>query len=263
MNVMILAPHQDDEVLGAGGLIQICRSRGNPVTVVFATNGDRQGRAAACRRYYESRNALVRLGVPESEIYYLGYGDTGMRPSHSFLLRLLLSPMDVPLTSPVSSITYHPAGGRTVRSFRTGREGELTKAEFLLDLSWCFSVHTPDLLITPSPWDAHGDHAALSAFAALAQTSTTAVNSLSFLIHGGDDLHWPPREGEAIVCPPAVPKQVWDTHIEVPLTREQQALKRHLIGTFSTQCPCATNGFLYAFAQEKEIFSRCGNYPTR
>ena len=72
MDLMVLAPHQDDEILGAGGLIQICKSRGDSVRVVFATNGDRHGRGVARHRYDESRNALARLGVPESNIYYFG-----------------------------------------------------------------------------------------------------------------------------------------------------------------------------------------------
>ena len=110
MNVLVLAPHQDDEILGAGGLIQICKERGDSVRVVFATNGDHRGSDIAFRRYHESREALSRIGVPESEIYYLGYGDTGMRACHSFLLRLLHAPMDQALDTPVSSTTYHPTG---------------------------------------------------------------------------------------------------------------------------------------------------------
>lgn len=262
MNIMILAPHQDDEILGAGGLIQICRSRGDTVKVVFATNGDYQGRSTACRRYHESRDALARLGISENEIYYLGYGDTGMHPNHSFLRRLLLSPMDAPLASPISSVTYHPAGRRTVRSLRTGQEGLLTKRELLLDLAWCFGTNVPDLLVVPSLWDTHGDHAALAALVELARPSAVAVNSVSFLIHGGDDWRWPPRKMEPAARPPVVPREVWDARITLALTPEQQALKRHLIGTFSTQTPQNVNGFLYAFARE-EVFFSLYTHPTR
>lgn len=258
MDLMVLAPHQDDEVLGAGGLIQICKSRGDSVRVVFATNGDHQGRGVARRRYDESRNALARLGVPESNIYYFGYADTGMRPSHSFLLRLLQSPMDKPLTSPVSSTTYHPADGRTVRNLRTGWEGPLTKETFLLDLAWCIAECSPNLLLMPSRWDAHGDHAALAALAEAAGACATVPTCLSFLVHGGDDLHWPSRASEPCECPPLLPVEVWTSRVAVPLSMEQQRLKRQLIGTFLSQCPQELNGFLYAFARKEEIF-----FPVR
>lgn len=263
MNIMVLAPHQDDEILGAGGLIQICQHRGDSVWVVFATNGDYQGRDIAHQRYTESRDALTRLGVPESNIYYLGYADTGMRPSHSFLLRLLQSPMGKSLESPVSSKTYHPAGKKTVRALRVGQDGILTKEAFLLDLVWCITKCSPDLLVLPSRWDTHGDHASLAALVEASGACAAIPYCLSFLIHGGDDLCWPPRKQVPWVCPPNVPADVWASRVVVPLNLEQQILKGQIIGTFFSQQPQALNGFLYAFAREEEFFFPTRFQPTR
>lgn len=264
MNILVLAPHQDDEILGAGGLIQVCRNRGDSVWVVFATNGDYRGVDVACQRYRESSEALSQIGVSESEIYYLGYGDTGMRASHSFLLRLLRAPMDQALSSPISSVTYHPAGRNTVRKLRTKEDGSLTKREFLSDLTWCVKTCAPDLLVCPYPSDVHGDHAALAKLTAISCVDLDIPMRLSFLIHGGDDLRWPSRTKGIVACPPVVPADVWKQRIVIPLTAEQCAIKRRLIGLFATQQQEDECGFLYAFARNEEFFFPVpDSYPTR
>ncbi|HET7042023.1 MAG TPA: PIG-L family deacetylase, partial [Gemmatimonadales bacterium] len=38
--ILVLVPHPDDEVLGAGGVLREAVRRGLPVRVVFLTNGD-------------------------------------------------------------------------------------------------------------------------------------------------------------------------------------------------------------------------------
>lgn len=42
MRILLIAPHQDDEILAAGGLIQKCIKHGDDFLVLFATNGDYQ-----------------------------------------------------------------------------------------------------------------------------------------------------------------------------------------------------------------------------
>ena len=39
MNVLIFAPHPDDEILGCGGYMALCADRGDEVTVVVVTSG--------------------------------------------------------------------------------------------------------------------------------------------------------------------------------------------------------------------------------
>ena len=43
MRILLIAPHQDDEILAAGGLIQKCIKHGDDFLVLFATNGDYHG----------------------------------------------------------------------------------------------------------------------------------------------------------------------------------------------------------------------------
>ncbi|MEG2441947.1 MAG: PIG-L family deacetylase, partial [Acetivibrio sp.] len=39
-NIMILVPHQDDEILMCAGIMESAREKGLKVTVVMVTNGD-------------------------------------------------------------------------------------------------------------------------------------------------------------------------------------------------------------------------------
>lgn len=255
MNILVIAPHQDDEILGAGGLMQICRQRGDTVSVVFVTNGDYHGVNIAQQRYYESRDALARLDIDESHIYYIGYGDTGgMSPGHSFLQRLLTSSLDEPLVTPVASKTYHPAGRKTVRVFRTGQDSLLTRCALLSDLAWCMATCNPDLLVLPSPCDAHGDHAALAMLVETAGRDMAIPPCLFYLVHGGNDSEWPPRAGKKFVRPLEILPTLWERRISLPLTVQQQAFKRSLISIFSSQLSQDPDGFLYSFARDEEIF---------
>ena len=87
---------------------------------------------------------------------------------------------------------------------------------------------------------------------------------MSFLIHGGDDTRWPPRTAGYIACPLVIPEDVWKQRIILPLTAEQSALKRRLIGLFATQLKEDAGGFLYAFARDEELFFPCSDrHPTR
>mgnify|MGYP000444329442 CR=1 FL=1 len=69
--VLVIIPHQDDELNLVGDLIQ--RNDLSPF-VVYTTNGDYSYRAET--RFKEVINALTIFEVPEEQIIFLGYGDT-------------------------------------------------------------------------------------------------------------------------------------------------------------------------------------------
>ena len=68
--VLILLAHQDDEI-AFSQLIAVVREQGRPVRVVYLTNGG-AGPQAPARRAAESVRALAALGVPRSEVRFLG-----------------------------------------------------------------------------------------------------------------------------------------------------------------------------------------------
>ena len=72
-DVMIIVPHQDDDINLAGGLIEQYTGAGSEVTVVFSTNGDRHSEAEI--RAAEVVKVLTKLGVKQENICYLGFGD--------------------------------------------------------------------------------------------------------------------------------------------------------------------------------------------
>jgi LmbE family N-acetylglucosaminyl deacetylase len=94
--VLVFAPHPDDETLAAGELIQMARSQGACVRVVFATDGEDNpwpqrwlerrwrigatGRARwAARRRAEAASALAELGVDSAlDACFLGWPDQGL-----------------------------------------------------------------------------------------------------------------------------------------------------------------------------------------
>lgn len=254
MKVLIIAPHQDDEIIAAGGLIQRLKKKGACISVLFATNGDYHSPQIACQRYYESCNALKHLGLSNDEVFYLGYGDTGMRDTHSFLRKLRFASKELPFSTPFSTTTYHPAKKLTVHALRTGKETLLTHGALLDDLIWFVNQYKPDILIFPHQNDQHGDHAAISAFLHETNILEQIPISLTYIIHGGNDIVWPHRDTERFLCPPVFPETLWENRISIKLTEAERQFKIQALQFFKTQLSSDISGFLLSFCKQEEIF---------
>lgn len=80
---LVIAPHQDDDVLGCGGLIARKRLEGYPVHVVYLTDGSASHKnhptlsreAISELRQTEARRGLHSLGVETPAIHFLGAED--------------------------------------------------------------------------------------------------------------------------------------------------------------------------------------------
>ncbi|MEH1928964.1 MAG: PIG-L family deacetylase [Nostoc sp.] len=86
-SAMIIAPHQDDEVLGCGGLIRLKREQNVPVQIVFVTDGAashgkhpkfQSGEMVPIRKQ-EALCALSILGIDKSQIYFLDKPDSQLQ----------------------------------------------------------------------------------------------------------------------------------------------------------------------------------------
>jgi len=83
--ILVFAPHPDDEVLGAGGLLAEQSKRGARVHIVHVTDGEFDGRAIE-RRRVQARDAAECLGVAEVE--FLGFATRLLRHESELLGRL-------------------------------------------------------------------------------------------------------------------------------------------------------------------------------
>lgn len=80
---LIVAPHPDDEVIGAAGLIGLLRRRGTRVNVVIVSDGAASHPASrqwprvrlVAERRRESRRALRRMGLGADAVSFLGLPD--------------------------------------------------------------------------------------------------------------------------------------------------------------------------------------------
>jgi len=202
--ILVVAPHCDDETLGAGGLIETARRRGVPVKIVFLTHGDgfRIAASLALRevspgpadylRFGEHRRseaiaALTRLGVSPADVHFLGYPDQGLKmiwdttsgPDSAFLSRFTRT-THVPYPSAYRHNAPHTADS------------------MLNDIEEIVKNFRPTDVFTTHPADDHGDHCAAAALvqASLLRHLQTTVRSAElhfFLVHRGD---WPLPQGD-------------------------------------------------------------------
>ncbi len=82
MLTLIVAPHPDDELLVAGSLVPRMLERGDDIHVLYMTNGDNLALDFP-RRLTEAVDCCLALGIPKSNIHFLGYGD-GWRGPHIY-----------------------------------------------------------------------------------------------------------------------------------------------------------------------------------
>ncbi len=165
-NVVVVAPHPDDESLATGGLIQTALARAANVSVILLTDGDRNpwpqraierrlridtdARARwGHRRRAEVKRALAILGVNASAIHFLGWPDM-------FLTARLMS-------------------------------GTCAATRELADLFTRLFPATPasSLLVIPALSDKHPDHSAAHVLVelALARAELTPP-TLGYIVHG-------------------------------------------------------------------------------
>ncbi|MCX6345084.1 MAG: PIG-L family deacetylase [Armatimonadetes bacterium] len=272
-NIIVFAPHADDETLGCGGMLAMAKESGARVRVVLITNGDGFWFAAsrdcktlrltpdriigfAYRRQRETLNALSILGVKSSEVTFLGYPDRGLAPMWSEYWghdTLYTSRATRKNSSPYSnSYTPHaPYCGEAL----------------LKDLGNILKETKPTDVYLPHPLDNHSDHYATYCFvtAAMEQLHAEGVKFAgnirihTYLVHRGD---WPVPKGdhpkELLVPPNALANgdTKWST-LAIPSNIVKE--KRLAIKQYKTQF-AVEKGFLMSFARGNELF---GSLPVR
>jgi LmbE family N-acetylglucosaminyl deacetylase len=163
VELLIVAPHPDDEVLMAGGALWRALREGRRAGVIVVTNGDFTCARDGAQRQRESLAALAQIGLPESQVYFLGYAD-------GYLEKLSHEPLRVERLNSsgeclVTDTTWSTRGAAMLDAHQAtgGHEAPLTRASLLRDLSVLLAQLQPSHIYAPHELDAHSDHAATTA----------------------------------------------------------------------------------------------------
>ena len=264
--ILVLAPHEDDETLAAGGLIQRAVAAGAAVRVVFLTYGDHNELAfiAYRKRPWVSptvnrnmgelrrKEALAvagKLGLSREALVFLGYPDSGTldiwkeRWGAAAPLRSLLTN--------ARSVPY-----RDALAFGKPHKGESIAADLVAQLR----DFRPTRVLVSHPADQNPDHRAAWLFLqeALLETAGNlpAPDVLVYPVHAG---RWPRPRGERPDYWLAVPKRLAGTPgavwCQLELSPEEARAKAEAIRMYRSQAATEA-GYLLAFARRNELFVR-------
>lgn len=149
--VMVIVPHEDDELNIAGGVLDEYVRYGSEVYVVFSTNGDYFGKSG--HRIEEALTCCAQVGIPEDHVIFLGYGDQWAEDGpHLYNAQ----PGEICTSMAKVQKTY---GTETHPAYRNGRD--YTLDNFLEDLEDVILEYRPDTILC-SDYDTHIDHRALT-----------------------------------------------------------------------------------------------------
>ena len=203
-NIMIIVPHEDDEILMTAGIIDQAMQEGKKVTVVMATNGDYEGtdKSSGSVRLGETIRGLGVLGLSEENVIFMGYADTGMYSTESFLYKLYQEKEESKIyPGHCSKETYGLPEKADYHSLRYGKSAEYTRRNFKNDLKEIILQERPDTIFTTSEEDLHGDHSGLFLFVReiLSEQKDYHPVLYSGIVHSkAGDENWPERKEETL-----------------------------------------------------------------
>lgn len=236
--VVIVAPHMDDEAIGAGGYALDAIRSGAEVSLVFLTAGDCARFAAQIlhrtaaplpahflslgrTRIAEAKLVAQRLGVRRDRLFILGYPDQGL----ATMLRQ-------PKLSVRSSSTDRE---RVAYAEAVSPGAPHTFENALADLRAVLRIARPDTIIAPVSFDIHPDHHAAAELTDLAIESLDwTPRRLGYLIHTSRYKSIVSHYDHALLPPPHMRSFTWATY---PLAPEVQKQKDAVLQIYKSQRP--------------------------
>lgn len=269
--LLVVAPHCDDEVLGAGGLIRDAAAVGAQVKIILMTNGDgfryaveteqKTVRATpaqyirfAYQRQAETVAAVTSLGASPGTITFLGYPDRGIAE-----LWLAHWPAGNPYRSLFTGYRASPyRNAYTPNAPYTGTQA----AQDLADL---VAAYKPTIVAYPHPSDAHPDHWATSAFVTYTlerlrsqgEAWADSAHRYLYLVHRGE---WPNPKGERLqdrLLPPRTLLNTETRWLLRPMASEAVVAKRDAILKYGSQL-AIMRSYLLSFARTTEVYGTLG-----
>jgi LmbE family N-acetylglucosaminyl deacetylase len=247
LDVLVVAPHPDDEALGCGGVILQAIAKKQRVGVVLVTNGDGFPKAAAVVakkseaqleaadflhlagvRQQHSVGALTRLGVRRGHLMALGYPDAGLKAMYEAKTE---TPYRQRFTGKAE--TY----GVVLRDYHTlahGRPAPYLRSAVVGDLVEILRTRKPKAIYVTNEADTHPDHRATFWLVRDAAKAAGYRGTLfTFVVHGQ------PPPGPAL---------------HVALTDAQQGRKRALIEEYQAQLSPLHDDLSAKFTRAEEVF---------
>lgn len=259
--VMVLAPHPDDEAIGAGGVLQKAVKAGAKVKVVCFTNGDANQLAFMVYekrltfrkgeffhmgqvRKRETISAMRSLGIAPSDIIFLGYPDFG---TMAILLRYWnLEKPYRSILAKMTKVTY--PGSLSLNAPYVG-------SSVLHDLKKVIGDFKPTKIFVSHPADTNGDHRALYVFLRVALWDLNYADGkpaiFPYIIHVPK---WPTPRGyrpqRSLVPPKGYCGIDW---YEAFLTPKEVEAKKNAISFYRSQIEYLP-WYLVTFARKNELF---------
>lgn len=147
--VMVIVPHEDDDLLISGQVLPPMYKNGADVRVVFATNGDKRVSAYTCQS--EACNALEKLGIPREKVIFLGYPDG---------TQLYVGKKAFSFSSGWDH-TYAGKGFKDYHFDRFGTHAKYTAENMVDDIESVVLEYRPDYILAID-FDTHTDHRGVS-----------------------------------------------------------------------------------------------------
>ncbi len=156
--VLILVPHQDDEINTAGNAIQIFTKAGADVYVMFANTGDYYSNCSFDMRMNEALNSLKILGVERSHVFILGYGESFNNAAVQHIFYTADNPIK---SSSGHTETYGACGLQDFGFTEHGVHSTYCRNNYIRDLRELILKVKADIIIA-TDFDVHSDHRMLS-----------------------------------------------------------------------------------------------------
>lgn len=278
LDLMVIAPHPDDETLCCAGTIMQVLEQGKTVGVITLTNGDGYPQAAshisnvephkltsehflalASQRQQWAEQALTLIQFPSDYHLFLGFPDGGLATMYKAKDNVLYTQV---LTGKNS--TYR-AYKQDYRTSKTGKAAPYQRTAVLQDLIELIQQYQPKTILVTDEADSHSDHQAAFWYikdALIASQHRASVQT--YLIHNGEGHVWPypykldlnSRYQSHITEGKQIPEGIhWPPDIRTQLTAKQAKTKLEMINQFKAEIDLDKD-YMHAFAKSEEIFWR-------
>ena len=158
LNVLVIVPHEDDEINAAAALLYNFTSCGAKVHIVYTTNGDYQHTAET--RFREAIKAANTLGVVERNVIFLGYADAYNNTKRD---HLFYNTEKIATSNAGYKETYGTELHPDYAYAKFGTHHHYTANNYLQDIKSVIEQLLPDVIIC-TDFDEHPDHKMLSLY---------------------------------------------------------------------------------------------------